>query len=87
MTEATKAMLPKFNTPFYAIHGGADHLTLPSGSQYLYDNTLTDTKYKQITIFPGLKHECIHEVLPHRTEVINKIVQYFNDQVSGEKSV
>jgi esterase/lipase len=69
MIREAKAVLPQIKTPFYCIHGSADEIAYPTGSQYLFDNSGTEIASKQIEIFPDLLHEMMHEKEPERTEV------------------
>lgn len=51
--------------PMLILHGGADNLTYPSGSQALYDAAAsTDKTYY---VLPDLKHEILNESSRHET--------------------
>ncbi len=55
--------------PMLLMHGEADTLTAPSGSQYLYDHiSSTD---KTLKLYPGLYHEIFNE--PERMQVFNDL--------------
>ena len=47
------------NIPFLVMHGSADKLSNPKGSQLLYD--LASSEDKSIEIFDGLFHEIMRE--------------------------
>ncbi len=65
----------ELNVPLLVLHGGADRLTMPGGSQRLYDEAASADK--QIKLYPGLYHELIFE--PERDEIIEDICNWILD--------
>jgi len=64
--------------PFLTLHAGDDKLTLPKGSQILYDNA--SSKDKQIKFYPGAYHE-MFEDLKVQNEFFQDILSWFNSHV------
>ena len=72
----------EISLPMLILHGGADSMTSPRGSQFLYDNIASDDKW--ITIYRGLYHEIFNE--PERLEVLAEIELWLSARLglSGE---
>lgn len=64
--------LDRLELPVLVLHGSADRLTNPAGSQLLFDQSRS--RDKRIKIYPGWFHDLLHE--PGRQEVVNDIVQW-----------
>lgn len=67
----------KVEASLLVLHGDQDRLTMPVGSQKLYDDASANDK--QIKLYSGLYHELIHE--PERDEVIGDITSWILDRV------
>jgi len=63
------------NLPLIIVHGGADKLAEPEGSQMLYDRATSQKK--AIKIYDGLYHEVLNE--PEREQVLADIAQKLNE--------
>ena len=63
---ATLATAPAIALPLLIMHGDADVLTSPAGSQALYDTA--ESADKTLKLYPGLYHEIFNE--PERDEVL-----------------
>jgi lysophospholipase len=66
--------LPTLRIPLLLMHGEADQLSPPSGSQMLYDRA--GSSDKQLKWYPGLRHEIHNE--PEQADVIADIVAWIN---------
>ena len=64
--------LDRIELPLLVLHGSADLLTNPAGSQLLYDQSRS--RDKRLKIYPGWFHDLLHE--PGRQEVVNDIAQW-----------
>jgi alpha-beta hydrolase superfamily lysophospholipase len=82
MISLCKEEIPNMNVPMYIIHGTADTIALPKGSQYLYDNVATTEADKTLTMYPQLKHEVFHERKPDGPAAIKNIVNYIESMVT-----
>jgi alpha-beta hydrolase superfamily lysophospholipase len=69
--------LPTLNIPLLLVHGDADKLCPPSGSQMIYDRA--GSSDKQLKWYPGLRHE-IHNEL-EQAEVIADILNWIDARV------
>ena len=76
LCSAAKEAIPYIKVPFICLHGSADEVTLPEGSDYLFEHTSTPTNLRQIIKFADLKHEIFHEREPDRTKVIAAVVSF-----------
>lgn len=63
---ATLAAAPAIELPLLVMHGDADQLTSPAGSQALFD--AAGSRDKTLTLYPGLYHEIFNE--PERDQVL-----------------
>lgn len=85
LTAVCKAEIPRITLPFLCLHGGEDQIALPSGSQFLFERAGTELSLRRLKIFPGLKHECFHELRPQGPESIALVVQFFNDSLGEDR--
>lgn len=60
--------------PILIQHGGADSLTAPEGSRFLFDHVASVDK--RLEIYPGLYHEIYNE--PERDAVLDDLVAWFD---------
>lgn len=58
--------------PMLLLHGGADVMTAPDGSRFLYEHISSSDK--TLTIYPGLYHEIFNE--PERAEVFTQVLNW-----------
>jgi alpha-beta hydrolase superfamily lysophospholipase len=65
--------------PILIQHGGADSLTAPDGSRFLFDHVASADK--RLEIYPGLFHEIYNE--PERDAVLDDLVAWFDAHASG----
>lgn len=65
------------NTPVLIMHGAADKITDPIGSQLLYDGVSSIDK--TLKYFDGLYHEIFNE--PERTEVISYTINWIEEHL------
>lgn len=72
----------KFTLPFLLIHGSADELTNPKGSELLFEKAISSDK--TLRIFPGGYHELINDL--DRDEVIKLIVSWLEDRFAQDYS-
>jgi alpha-beta hydrolase superfamily lysophospholipase len=63
------------NLPMIIVHGGADKLAEPEGSQMLFDRA--SSQKKAIKIYDGLYHEVLNE--PEREQVLKDIDQKLDE--------
>lgn len=68
---------PEITMPLLVLHGSADELTSPDGSQRLYDRA--GSVDKTLKIYNGLAHEILNE--PERALVVEDIASWLNRQV------
>ncbi|MYR06340.1 alpha/beta fold hydrolase [Gordonia sp. SID5947] len=67
--------LPGLHIPLLVLHGGADALTSPAGSEMV--DRLAASEDKTLTIYDGLYHEIFNE--PERDQVISDVVGWLAD--------
>ena len=67
----------EFNFPVLIMHGAADKLADPQGSQWMFDEI--SSQDKTIDMLPGLYHEILNE--PEKEEVIGKMVGWIKERV------
>ncbi len=65
--------------PLLVLHGAADELCPPSGSQSLFDRA--GSPDKALKFYPKLYHEILNE--PERNQVLNDIVEWLNARTSN----
>lgn len=82
--KACKSMrekLPTFTLPFLALHGSADTVTYPVGSQYLFDHA--GSVQKTLKFYPGLYHEIFMEV--GKEAVFNDMFEFLQERQKSAK--
>lgn len=75
MLKKIKSTSTRFNevkVPLLVLHGDADRLTMPGGSQKLYDQSHSEDK--TLKLYPGLYHELVFE--PEGKEVVNDVLSW-----------
>ena len=65
--------------PMLILHGGADSMTAPAGSQFLYERISSEDKTLQI--YPGLYHEIFNE--PEKEQVLGDIERWLEERLSA----
>lgn len=73
----------EIHCPLLLLHGGADVLTAPSGSQFLNDSVASADK--TLKIYPGLYHEIFNE--PERADVFADIETWLAARLADRQSV
>ncbi|WP_338426435.1 alpha/beta hydrolase [Sphingopyxis kveilinensis] len=73
-----QADAPKIRLPILIQHGGADRLTAPAGSRYLFDHV--GSVDKRLEIYPGLFHEIYNE--PEQAAVLGDLIGWFDAHVA-----
>jgi alpha-beta hydrolase superfamily lysophospholipase len=71
--------LKNIKMPVLLLHGGADRLASPSGSQFTYD-TIASTD-KELRFFPGCYHEIFNE--PCRDFVLGTLCRWLDKHLPG----
>jgi alpha-beta hydrolase superfamily lysophospholipase len=74
-----KERLPHFTLPFLAMHGAADTITYPEGTQVLFDHA--GSTVKTLKFYPGLFHEIFLELPEARTMVLGDVHAFLADMV------
>ena len=64
--------------PMLLLHGGADVMTAPEGSRFLYEHI--GSSDKTLTIYPGLYHEIFNE--PERAEVLVQVLGWCEERMA-----
>ncbi len=67
--------------PMLILHGGADVMTAPEGSQFLYEHI--GSSDKTLKIYPGAYHEIFNE--PERAEVLALILDWCERRVGAAR--
>ncbi len=75
----TNSIANLFNRPALFMHGSADQLTDPKGTEWFYENCSSEDK--ELKIWDGLYHELINE--PEKEEVIGTMVNWINARLSN----
>lgn len=83
LIDQVKQEVPRIALPFLCIHGSEDQIALQASSEYIFKNAGTDITQKRLHIFPGLKHECFHELRPQGPESIAMVVDFFNEHYAS----
>ncbi len=65
--------------PIMILHGGADPMTSPEGSRFLYD--AVSSRDKTLKIYPGLYHEIFNE--PEREEIFAEVLAWCDRHLPG----
>ncbi len=76
---AIQADAARITLPMLILHGGADVMTAPEGSRFLYEHISSSDK--TLTIYPGLYHEIFNE--PERAEVLIHILAWCEARVGA----
>jgi len=74
---AAQAGAVRISLPILLQHGGADTLTAPSGSRYLFEHVSSTDK--TLKVYPGLFHEIYNE--PERDQVLDDLIGWFDAHV------
>ena len=75
--ETVKAAANNISLPLLIMHGTADNITAPSGSELMHNNcTSVD---KTLTLYDGLYHEIFNE--PEQEKVFDDVIQWLNKHV------
>jgi len=74
-----KERLPHFTLPFLAMHGSADTITYPEGTQALFEHA--GSTVKTLKFYPGLFHEIFLELPEARTVVLGDVHAFLADMV------
>ncbi len=74
----TRPRLPELKLPVLILHGEADSICPPSGSQLVYDQVASSDK--TLTLYPGLFHEIHNE--PEQVTVIRDILAWLDAQIT-----
>jgi len=69
-----KSRAGSINLPLLIMHGTADKLTQPSGSQWLYDSIASDDK--TLKLYEGLYHEIFNE--PEAPSIYKEVVEWLD---------
>lgn len=79
ITSYLQRNLRRLRVPFLVLHGSADAVTDPKGSQKLYEEASSTDK--SIKLYPGLLHDLLFE--PERKEVAEDIIEWLNNRMQG----
>jgi len=71
-----RSSLEQLSLPLLALHGSADTVALPSGSEHLHERA--GSADKTLQIFEGYHHDLIHE------QVTERILQWIEDRLKPE---
>jgi acylglycerol lipase len=67
------------NFPALIVHGEDDSVTLPSGSQFLFDHI--PQKDKELILYPGCYHELLMELEDDRAKATKDILQWMENHL------
>jgi alpha-beta hydrolase superfamily lysophospholipase len=70
--QQAQAQAARISLPLLLLHGGADLMTSPDGSRFLYEHA--GSADKALEIFPGLFHEIFNE--PEHEAIFAKVLQW-----------
>lgn len=70
--QAIKTGASGITVPILILHGGADSMTSPEGSRFLYEHI--GSSDKSLQIYPGFYHEIFNE--PERLEVLELVLNW-----------
>ncbi len=76
-TKSIRGYFPEFNWPVLILHGTADRLTEPEGSQLFYDQI--SSKDKTLRLFQGWYHELLNE--PEKEQVFELIKDWISSRI------
>lgn len=74
MNDHIKGVIPKIKTPFLALHGRADKITSPRGSEYLHDHAASTDK--KLVFYEDCFHELLHDHC--REAFIKEVLDWLN---------
>jgi len=66
------------DVPLFIMHGTADQLTMPEGSQWLYETVVS--KDKTIRLYEGLYHEIFNE--PEAESIFGDVIEWLDERVT-----
>jgi alpha-beta hydrolase superfamily lysophospholipase len=69
----------RITLPLLLLHGGADVMTAPEGSRFLYEHI--GSSDKTLKIYPGLYHEILNE--PERAEVLAHMLEWIETRLGA----
>jgi acylglycerol lipase len=75
--DRVRATSPQLTIPFLVLHGTADRLTDPAGSQTLRDRAASPDKTLQL--YPGLYHDLLHE--PERAQILADLTGWIEARI------
>lgn len=75
--------MSEYRLPFLALHGSADTLTYPSGTQELFDRASSSDKAAKF--YPNMYHEILLET--DRDVVFDDVVSFISARLSADKNV
>lgn len=67
--------------PLLLLHGEADSMTAPAGSQLLY--AAVSSEEKRLQLYPGLYHEIFNE--PEREQVLADLLAWFEQRLASDR--
>jgi acylglycerol lipase len=73
------AQAPGITVPWLALHGGADNIAPPQGSEQLV--AALGSKDKTLHVFTGMRHEVHNETEPAATEFYSRVVNWIETRV------
>jgi len=83
MTAAVKEEIPKITLPIYLLHGAADSIALPEGSQFYFDHCKTAANQKKLEILPNLLHELSFEEATSAKLILKNIDVFLSQFATG----
>ena len=76
--EEVKGNANRITLPLYIMHGTADVMTSPQGSQLLFD--LASSATKELKLYDGLYHEIFNE--PEGPEIFAEMTSWIDQRLS-----
>lgn len=76
-TKSIRAYFPEFNWPVLILHGTADRLTEPDGSQLFYDQISSEDK--TLRLFEGWYHELLNE--PEKEQIFEMVRDWITSRM------
>ena len=80
ITNVGETIIPMLATPFITIHGTGDAVTPISGSEFLFENSLTPSDSKEIIKVDGAYHDLLAD--PAAEICMDGIMQWINQRVA-----
>jgi acylglycerol lipase len=81
VSSGLRASLKEIALPLLILHGSADSVTLPSGSEYLHENA--SSRDKTLQIFEGYHHDLIND--RGHEQVIQRINDWISDRLGSTR--